>query len=533
MLPSSGRPVRISIIFITIYLAPFSFGRAQNLPPAADATVKSPSLAVYSATDDSSDLVQSLKKGDPLLLGIEVQTSKGSWCSIRLPGQNARLGYARCDGIERKTAVIDSTSASASAAPRRSSAGGENPAAALPRVPIRSSGQPSDEFARVQAEVVHDDTLDGAKISELERAAGSGSTAAMSRAALARLAAGEFELSHGDTESAVDQLRAGVPFAAKQREVSFTILMMLSYVLLVRSEYSTALEYLARAKQIFPNSAGVAQYAGQAYYGLNRTDDAIREWQAAQRIAPNPNVAAWLEKAERDRDSEAGTEQRETGHFVLRYQGGATPALAAEVLHTLEEQFRSLASSLDFTPVEPIGVVLYTQTGFRDITRAPSWAGGINDGRIRIPVAGLNSVTPEFSRVLHHELTHSFVHQMSLGRCPTWFNEGLAQWMEGRRSAESARSLLALYDRNQMPTLDRMEGPWNSLSANEAGLAYAWSLAAVEYILSRSGPWSVQRIFGNLNSASSFEAALQAAIQTNYADLQKETADYLRKTYGQ
>ena len=37
--------------------------------------------------------------------------------------------------------------------------------------------------------------------------------------------------------------------------------------------------------------------------------------------------------------------------------------------------------------------------------------------------------------MLKHELTHSFVRLITLGHCPTWFNEGLAQLEEGSTSA--------------------------------------------------------------------------------------------------
>ena len=76
--------------------------------------------------------------------------------------------------------------------------------------------------------------------------------------------------------------------------------------------------------------------------------------------------------------------------------------------------------------------VLYTKQEFRDITLAPSWAGGLNDGRIRVPVEGLNSVTPELSRVLKHELTHSFVYQMSLEMC---IRDSLCIWRDALRRA--------------------------------------------------------------------------------------------------
>jgi tetratricopeptide (TPR) repeat protein len=379
---------------------------------------------------------------------------------------------------------------------------------------------------------VHGGMLDGAKVAQYEQAAASGATTPMTRAAFAHIAAAQFELSHDDSNEALEQLRAALPFAAKQPGVSLTLFITLAYVHLVRAEYSSALEYIEQARKISPNSAAEAQLAGWADYGLSRLDDAIREWKTAQRLQPNAGVAEALEKAERDKAVEAGAREGGSSHFTLRYQGSATPQLANEILRALEDDFRSLENDLHFTPPEPIGVILYTQQTFADITRAPSWMGALNDGRIRVPVQGLDNMNDDLARVLKHELTHSFLRQITLGRCPTWLQEGMAQWEEGRRSTNNAAVLLAAYDRGNAPPLEHLEGSWTRFPAPAAAFAYAWSLAAVESIMAKSGPTTMIRLLGDLNSSASAETALREALQMRYADLEKQTADYLRATYG-
>jgi hypothetical protein len=176
-------------------------------------------------------------------------------------------------------------------------------------------------------------------------------------------------------------------------------------------------------------------------------------------------------------------------------------------------------------------VVLYTQETFRDITRAPGWATALNDGRIRVPIQGLNSVTDELSRVLMHELTHSFIEQKTLRRCPTWLQEGLAQYMEGRRSDYYAAALVATYDQASHVPLHRLEGPWSKFPAPLANYAYAWSLAATETIVASSGMYGLERFFEHFQNDTAVEPALREALQINYPDLERNTADYLRRTY--
>jgi tetratricopeptide (TPR) repeat protein len=353
----------------------------------------------------------------------------------------------------------------------------------------------------------------------------------MSRAALAHYAAGNFELSRESSDEAVEQFNASLAFAAKQPNLLLVNFVSLAYVQLRRSEYSAALEYLQRARTVAPNSLWVAELSGWAYYGLDRIDEAIAQWQAAQSIHPTPEVAALIEKAQRDREAEGEFRESETHRFILRYQGNATPQLATDVLRTLEEHFRTLQTELRFTPGEPIAVVLYTQQTFRDVTRAPSWAGAANDGRIRVPVQGLTSVSDQLSHVLMHELTHSFIRQKTQGRCPQWLDEGLAQWMEGRRSESTALPLIAAYEQGMHPPVKQMEGSWAAFSGQSANFAYAWSLASVESIIANSGMWGIERLLGELAAGSAVESALGTSLQTNYPDLERGMVDYLRKTY--
>jgi hypothetical protein len=212
----------------------------------------------------------------------------------------------------------------------------------------------------------------------------------------------------------------------------------------------------------------------------------------------------------------------------LKYNGSATPDLARGILHALEDDFRDLESQLDFTPPEPVGVILYTEQGFADITRAPSWVGALNDGRMRIPVQGLTSVTPELARVLKHELTHSFIGQKTHNRAPTWLQEGVAQYMEGRRTTGSAGSLLNVGSQGGLPALASLEGSWMGLSGGSASVAYAWSLAAVESIIQTGSIVDISRLLNAIAASPDTEQALRDTLHDDYSDLQQQAIVFLQ-----
>ncbi len=418
------------------------------------------------------------------------------------------------DHIERGGAVPMGNSPEAAAA---------NLAITPPAMGATSGG------TEIENGAVHDGAIDREYIGKLEGAARGGEQRASMSAALAHHAAAQFELSRGDMEHALGDERTALTYAPEEP----ALLMNVAYLHLRRSEYKQSLDYLERARRVAPDNADVAKLAGWAYYGLNKIDQAVVEWKRALALRPDPEVQAALDKAQRDKQEEESYKENESAHFTLRYSGAAEPALARDVLRTLEMHFSAIESELNFTPPDSIGVVLYTQQAFADITQAPGWVGALNDGRIRVPVQGLSGVTPELSRVLKHELTHSFVGQKTRGHAPTWIQEGLAQWMEGKRSGGNASVLAQIYKDGHAPSLGELEGSWMGLPRDAAGYAYAWALANVEYIVQTDGMGDIERILDRIGSGSSTEAALREVLHSDYNDLMQATAEYLRKTYGQ
>ena len=388
---------------------------------------------------------------------------------------------------------------------------------------------PMEASAEIEKGAVHDGSIDRNYLANAQIEARSGDAAANEKAAQALHAASQFELLHGDLEHALADERTALTFTPENP----TILMNVAYLHLKRSEYKASFEYLERARRVVPDDPEVAKLAGWAYYGMNKTDLAVAEWKRALALRPDPEVASALAKAQRDTKEEENYKENESSHFTLRYSGGAQPELAREILRTLEIHFSAIESELNFTPPDSIGVILYTEQAFADITRAPAWVGALNDGRIRVPVQGLTSLTPELARVLKHELTHSFIQQKTHARAPTWIQEGIAQWMEGQRSKDNASVLVQVYDEKQALALGQLEGSWMRLSSEVAAYAYAWALANIEYIVQADGMGDLERILDRIAEGSSTEGAVQEVLHSNYQDLAQATVNYLRKTYVQ
>jgi hypothetical protein len=412
------------------------------------------------------------------------------------------------------------------AGPMASSPGGD--AANLAIAPPASQPTSGGDSEAIERAAVHDGAIDREYIGKLEVEARSGTKRANFNAAMGHHAAATFELLRGDLEHALSDERTALIYDPEEP----ALLLDVAYVHLRRSEFKQSLDYLEHARRVAPDNPDVPKLAGWAYYRLNKIDQAVAEWKRALALRPDAEVQAALEKAQRDKSEEENYKENESTHFTLRYSGAAVPALARDVLRTLEMHFSAIESALNYTPPDSIGVILYTQEAFADITRAPGWVGALNDGRIRVPVQGLTGVDGELSRVLKHELTHSFIKQKTHGHAPTWVQEGLAQWMEGQRSGENAAALAQIYGEGHAVTMGRLEGSWMGLSGDAAGYAYAWALANVEYIVEKEGMGDIERILDRIGSGMATEAAVKEVLHSDYNDLMQSTAEYLRKTYG-
>jgi tetratricopeptide (TPR) repeat protein len=378
--------------------------------------------------------------------------------------------------------------------------------------------------AEVAERVVHDGKVDTDALTKLQQ------QATPELAATGYFLAGKKELDGGNFARATAYLESALRFQPDNA----TILVYYAGALMRTGHQAEALSYAERAARFDPNSPDALAMLGFVQFANDRTTDAIRSWKKSLEIRPDATVSAYLAKAEREESAELKYSLRESVHFNLHFEGKEVPEnFPHEVLATLEHHYDDLSSDLQYSPRNSIIVTLYTEQAFFDVTQAPAWTNAVNDGKLQIPIRGLVSVTPELARILKHELTHTFVAQMSASRCPTWLQEGIAQMEEGKSSAPAGRQLAQLFaDEHEIP-LNMLEGSFMSFSTGEAVLAYAESLAAVEYIRDTHGIDDISRILALLAQGSSTEAALRSVIHSDYRGLQEEMGRWLVDRYGQ
>lgn len=386
---------------------------------------------------------------------------------------------------------------------------------------------PSDNLGNegdLQGKIIKDGKVDPDALSKLE---GKGNA---ELGAVANFIAGKSEFEHGN----IAQARRYFESALRFQPENSTILIYYAALLVRTGNAAQALPYAQRAVRSAPNSPDAYTMLGYAQFASDHTKEAVASWKHSLELRPDAAVQQFLAKAQREENVESEFAQRESTHFVLHYEGKQTSeSFRGQIIAALESDYDDLVRDLGTPPRDNILVTLYTEQAFFDVTHAPSWTGAINDGKLRIPISGLSSVTPALARVLKHELAHSFINQLSAGRCPPWLHEGIAQLLEPKSLGSDGRQLALLFKSQRYIPLNVLEGSFMRFSGVEAYVAYAESLAAVSYINDSYGMGDIQRILQNLSQGSSTEAALRATIHSDYGQLETDLAKYLSDKYGQ
>jgi tetratricopeptide (TPR) repeat protein len=296
------------------------------------------------------------------------------------------------------------------------------------------------------------------------------------------------------------------------------------------SAYHAAENLLLEALRLQDRDSYAHYLLGEAYYAQDKVPQAIQEWKTALDLGADQALSAKIKKAE----EEAGVHNElgvlHSAHFILRYDRQVSDYnLGENILVTLEQLYRRLTAQLTAEAPETVAVILYTQQTYFDITQAPQWSGALFDGKIRVPAKGLMGVSKDLENMLLHELTHSFLHSSCQERCPIWFHEGVAQWMEGK-SASNYRKILVELSRNQkILPLNRLESSFMGLPRELATVAYIEGLSAVEYLVEKYGNKILPALVESMRQNYTFAQAFEASSSIPYSSLQADWEAWLKE----
>lgn len=316
----------------------------------------------------------------------------------------------------------------------------------------------------------------------------------------------------------IEEAAANFDEALKKKPTDPMLLLGAGVAAHLRGRTDDARRALADALRIDPSLTSASLLLGEILYRAGDLDGAVGVYEQALANAPaNAQLAKRLEAWHKEAELHSRFGQRLGDHFTVLFEGPAEAQLADKAVAILESAYWRIGTALNTYPPDVITVVLYTREQFRDITQSPTWAGGVFDGRIRVPVQGALQNPREFERVLTHEFTHALVRAVASRDVPTWLNEGLAVIFEGSSATVREGQLRAAKKRMPLASLERSFG---ALDRDAAVQAYAESAAAVQAMLDLGGANAVAGLLTDIGRGLPFAEAFERNMLISYAAFQ-------------
>jgi tetratricopeptide (TPR) repeat protein len=309
-----------------------------------------------------------------------------------------------------------------------------------------------------------------------------------------------------------DEARRNAEKAVELRPGDAAYHHFLGAILFRQGDYYYARGELKRALEIDPGAAGSRELLGDVLYQEGDLYSAIDEWQAAATLGPSARVSGKIDRARRENDVEGSFSRTVSRHFLLQSEGPVPRWMNRTILDILEQAFDGQRDQWGTAPAGDITVILYPGEIFHDVTRSPKWMGGRFDGKIRIPVGGLQdeSDAERLRPVLVHELAHAFSRSMVPHGLPLWLEEGLAEYAEGQVP-------------HRAPPFESLEAVSAALRAggDQAYKAYMAAAVAVAVLIDEVSFWNLRRTLEAMGRGVPFPEALAKEALLGYDDLEE------------
>jgi Flp pilus assembly protein TadD len=286
-----------------------------------------------------------------------------------------------------------------------------------------------------------------------------------------------------------------------------------------------ALDEFRAAVSIDPQNARARKMCGLILYWRGQMEDALKELKVAASLNPSDKeVQSALEKIEREYLIEKEFDVDTGVNFTVSFDGQKDFRIGRAVIDILDEAWVKVGQDLNFYPREKIAVVIYSGRQFRELLDKPKRVGGLYDGKIRVPTAGLDTDRDrdKLRTALMHEYAHGVVHFLTHGRCPVWLNEGIAEYESEEWGESKEERLRTAAEKGDLIPLGNLSDVLNKPSSPRVGLAYYQAFSIVKLIADRYGVYILRRILDNIDAGDAIGIALNKAIPVDLEGLEAE-----------
>ncbi|MBM3253405.1 MAG: tetratricopeptide repeat protein [Candidatus Omnitrophica bacterium] len=308
-----------------------------------------------------------------------------------------------------------------------------------------------------------------------------------------------------------------------------------------KHELNDALSYANKSFNILVDNFEALRLMGDIYYDLEKLDEAILYYSKAKELKPlDEGLAKTLDRLKNEKALKSSFKDIPSDRFIIRYEKETTDFDYYQFRPILNEAYRIIGQDLNLFPNEKIVVIIYSEESYKKLKSQPSSVTGLFDGKIHIPLRSNVKDLNEYKSIVYHEYTHALIFNLTLGRCPVWLNEGLAEYEESRvmpvktdilKTALKNNSLINITSLDEVFLLIKSQ---KELTPKEQGLmmlAYEEAYTLARYILHRFTRAHLQRIFSRLRMGVPIHSVLKSELYLTVEQLQKQWIEYLKQNY--
>ena len=270
-----------------------------------------------------------------------------------------------------------------------------------------------------------------------------------------------------------------------------------------------------------PDDASLHAALGRLHYRCGQLDESAYHLKLSNELHPgDPEVIKSLERLNREASVEGNTSTYTGLHFSLTCPDSFSAKWAEETLNLLEEAYEKVGQQIEFYPTQRSQVLILQTEAFRKVHDLPEWAGGLYDGRIRLPVPAKNTRPAAIKGAIMHEYTHHVIYLLTSGNCPIWLNEGLAQIFENNHeNLEQFTNADKTADFASLSEIDRLFR--SSPDRQQAAALYQTSLSASARLVEQF-TWSrVAEFLEYLGMGYEVSRAATESFASEFAEIEK------------
>lgn len=238
--------------------------------------------------------------------------------------------------------------------------------------------------------------------------------------------------------------------------------------------------------------------------------------ESGKEIVSDQKTITWL-------DSDHNWKTISANNLNLHWYSG-DQAFAEDLLTAAKNGLEFNKTKSGLIAQSPIDLYIYASTNdLKDaILYEPSWTGGQAFPDHDIVIIGISQSDLEWGRgAIVHELTHVLVGHLTfscLGGVPTWLNEGLAVYSEGKLDDASQQQLDDAIKNDTLLTVRSLSAGFSEVSS-KANLSYSQSYSIVKFLIETYGQSKMTELLTSLRDGGTIDDALASTYGFNVEGL--------------